>query len=329
MSTMVAKASVPPKAAMDDALALLCPQCRRPSGSIDLFVSSQGPSVLLCEHCRFVLEQKNGVWRALTFKQEREYADFVRDYESIRLQEGRGSESSEFYRALPFQDLTGNFSWQWKIRAKSYRVLEQKVLAKSDALRVLDLGAGNGWLSYRLALQGHTPVAVDLSASAFDGLEAAHHYSEVLPCMFPRFQAAMDCLPFADEQFDLAIFNASFHYSADYSKTLIETKRCLRHGAAIVIMDSPTYSKLESGMAMKRERHEAFCEKYGFSSDRMASQEFLTPEIMDDLSRLGILWRKIQPWYGLSWAMRPWIAHWKGRREPSQFFLYIGYVVKS
>jgi SAM-dependent methyltransferase len=328
MSTMVAKAPASQNAGLDNGLALLCPQCRWPCGTIDFFVSAREPVSVLCEHCGFVVEKRNGVWRALTPGQQQEYAGFLRDYESIRLQEGRGSESSDFYLALPFRDLTGRFAWQWKIRAKSYCVLEKNVLAQQSALRVLDLGAGNGWLSYRLALQGHTPVAVDLSASAFDGLEAARHYSEVLPCMFPRFQAAMDCLPFADEQFDLAIFDASFHYSVDYKGTLAETMRCLRRGGAIVIMDSPTYNSMESGMTMKRERHQAFREKYGFSSDRMASQEFVTPDMMDDLSHLGILWRTFQPWYGFGWAMRPWIARWKRHREPSQFILYVGRVVK-
>ena len=41
------------------------------------------------------------------------------------------------------------------------------------ALRILDLGAGNGWMSYRLALQGHLPIAVDLLTNDRDGLGAA------------------------------------------------------------------------------------------------------------------------------------------------------------
>ena len=69
-------------------------------------------------------------------------------------------------------------SWQWAIRARTFRYIERKILPgiitlAQPALRVLDLGAGNGWMSYRLAKQGHAPVAVDLITNDQDGLEAA------------------------------------------------------------------------------------------------------------------------------------------------------------
>jgi hypothetical protein len=42
--------------------------------------------------------------------------------------------------------------------------------------------------------------------------------------------------------------------------------------------------------------------------------------MLDDLARgLGIAWRKVTPWYGLRWALRPWVARVKRKREPSRF----------
>ena len=92
-------------------------------------------------------------------------------------------------------------------------------------------------MSYRLQSQGHTPVAVDLLTNNQDGLGAATHYTERLGSLFPRVQAELDNLPFADSQFDLAIFNASFHYSENYEKTLAEALRCVRNGGMVVIAD--------------------------------------------------------------------------------------------
>src|SRR3546814_11906422 len=78
---------------------------------------------------------------------------------------------------------------------------------------VLDLGAGNCWMSYRLSLAGYRPCAVDLLTNDSDGMGAARHYRAHLPALFPRFQASFGQLPFADDQFDAAVFNASFPYS--------------------------------------------------------------------------------------------------------------------
>ena len=84
----------------------------------------------------------------------------MRDYESIRRAEGRGSDDPAYYRALPFEDLTDRFRSDWQIRATSFRALVRHVLEPAEArqrgpLRVLDLGAGSGWLSNRLAQRGH------------------------------------------------------------------------------------------------------------------------------------------------------------------------------
>src|ERR1700727_2480115 len=104
---------------------------------------------------------------------------FVEDYLRIRRTEGRGSDDPEYYFALPFRDLSGALNAQWVMRGRTYRYFERKILAPMERgrpLDVLDVGAGCGWLSYRLALRGHRPVAVDLLSDRRDGLGAARHY---------------------------------------------------------------------------------------------------------------------------------------------------------
>ena len=64
--------------------------------------------------------------------------------------------------------------------------------------------------------------------------------------------------PFANASFDLAIFNASIHYSTDYRRTLTEVRRCLRPGGRLVIIDSPVYRRREHGEKMRAERRRYF-----------------------------------------------------------------------
>ena len=97
------------------------------------------------------------------------------EYQTVRAAEGRGSEDPEYYLALPYRDLSGRNVSQWAIRARTFRYIERKILPPLEAvhpaaMKVLDLGAGNGWMSYRLALRGHRPAAVDLLTNDQDGL---------------------------------------------------------------------------------------------------------------------------------------------------------------
>jgi SAM-dependent methyltransferase len=189
---------------------------------------------------------------------------------------------------------------------------------------ILDLGAGNCWMSFRLALLGYGMVAVDLLTNENDGLGAAEHFHKHLPTPISRFQAEAAHLPFRDEQFDVIIFNASFHYAEDYEAALNEALRCLKPGGKVIISDTPWYSREESGKQMVAERHAAFRQRFGSASDSLKSQEFLTDERLQGLEdNCSIRWTIHRPWYGWRWALRPWIARLRGRREPSSFRMYV------
>jgi SAM-dependent methyltransferase len=249
---------------------------------------------------------------------------FVEDYLRIRRAEGRGSEDPEYYFALPYRDLSGRLSAQWEMRGRTYRYFESKILpAMGRGLALLDLGAGCGWMSYRLAHAGHRVVAVDLLTDSREGLGAARHY--LTRANFGRASAEFDCLPFADARFDAAVFNASVHYSADYFRTLTEVKRCLRPGGRIVILDSPIYRLREHGELMRSERRREFALKYGTESDHVGSVEYLDEGTLDSLAReLSIEWRVHKPWYGVAWHSRPMKAWLRGTRPPSRFWILEG-----
>ncbi len=251
---------------------------------------------------------------------------FLDHYTKIRHAEGRGSQDSAYYRALPDRDLSGKNPEQWRIRACSFHAFERTILADAERqagreLDVLDLGAGNGWLSYRLALRRHRTVALDIFCDDLDGLGALGHY----PVRLPAAAAEFDCLPFRQSAFDLAIFNSSFHYSSDYRRTLTEVRRCLRPTGQLVIMDSPVYQRREHGEMMRAERQAHFERIYGFRSEALKSIEYLDHQMLENLSNeLKIDWEYTQPWYGLNWAVRPWKAKLQGKRPPSRFLIVMG-----
>jgi SAM-dependent methyltransferase len=291
-----------------------CPICHAPLETIT-------PDALRCASDAAVFPRVDGIWRLMRPDRIAHFARFVKEYEAIRQAEGRGSDNPSYYRALPFADLTGRMPRDWQIRAASYRALESNVIASGRSLKILDLGAGNGWLAYRFAKRGHTVAAVDLLTNGRDGLGAHVHYD----ASFTPVQAEFDHLPFAANQFDAVIFNSSFHYSADYAVTLNAAWRVAKPNGGVVILDSPIYTRAASGTAMVREREEQFQHTYGFPSNSLGSENFLTFQRLDELAALTKThWRFVTPWYGWRWALRPWLARVRGQREPARFVLIIG-----
>jgi len=283
---------------------------------------------LICSVCGFLISEVDGIVRTLPPESKSRFEKFACNYQNVRTKEGWGSAAPDYYLALPFTDLTGKHEWIWRIRARTLLYVQNRILPNvssrtSSGLRVLDIGAGNGWLSYRLAELGHFPVAVDLLDDDRDGLGAARHYLTQLQQKFPRFQAEMDCLPFESDQFDIAIFNASFHYSADYERTLREAMRCLRASGLVIIADTPFYWRDESGKQMLEERRVLFEQQFGIRSEAIQSCEYLTPVTLEKLAKsLGFQWKVGRPWYGMPWALRPLKARLLRRREPSKFYLF-------
>ena len=293
------------------------PQCPRCRANI---------SQLNCQFCGLQMPVNSGIVNALPADRVAHFARFTGDYEHIRAAEGRWSQQDDFYLNLPYKDVSGSNSKQWKIRARSFDYLMKHVLNRRlqhNGGRILDLGAGNCWMSYRLALANYRPFAVDLLTNDRDGLGAAEHFRKHLPAMFPRFQAELARLPFQDEQFDTVIFNASFHYAEDHVAILREALRCVRRDGTVIISDTPWYSREESGRRMVAERNSAFFQRYGTASDSIKSLEYLTDERLQTLEEpFGIRWTIYRPRYGIEWAMRPLVAWLCNRREPSRFRIY-------
>jgi SAM-dependent methyltransferase len=254
-------------------------------------------------------------------------ARFEREYRAVRRAEGWGSRDGAYYRALPYRDLSGRFARIWRIRARSFATFVERVLQPLEAevgraLAVLDLGAGNAWLAYRLAQRGHRVLAIDLLTDPLDGLGAAKHYHarRVWPV-----QAEFDCLPLPGGTADLAIFNASLHYSPDCSATLREVLRSLTPSGRLVVLDTPFYRHAASGARMVAERQARFRRTYGFASDALRSEGYLTPRRLRQLGReLRLDWQLLQPTRTWRAVVGRSVTRLRLGRVPAEFPVIVG-----
>ncbi len=299
-------------------LGWICPRCRG-----RLLATSGG---MHCPADGLFYARVDGIWRFLLPEREAYFKPFMEQYERVRQDEGWGTDTPDYYRALPFADLSRRHVDIWKIRARSFDTLLSDVLApmaagQEQGLKILDLGSGNGWLAYQLARRGHRVVAVDLLTNQKDGLGAHIHYDAA----YVPVQTEFDRLPVDDKQVDLAIYNGSLHYATNYQHTLSEGLRVLRSQGQIVILDSPIYHDEASGKAMVLERQARFAKRYNLVKEPLASENYLTFTRLSDLSiSLGLEWTYLKPRYGLRWASRLLLARLKGQREPATFMVVVG-----
>jgi SAM-dependent methyltransferase len=250
---------------------------------------------------------------------------FRAEYARHRAAEGRGL-SGDALHSLPYLR-SGPLVRQWKVRARSFEAFVKHVLRprmKEGGCKVLDLGAGNGWLCRRVAEMGFDAVGVDIRDDAVDGLGAANTLRGSDQRRFACIAASFDCLPFRDRNFDITLFNASLHYALDLAAVLEEAERVTSPGGMIAILDSPFYGSDEAGGAMVQEKRARSADQFGERAGVLLGQNFIEYLTRDRLSaaapRLG--WKRHRVFYPLWYELRPLVAWLKGKRPPSRFDLW-------
>jgi SAM-dependent methyltransferase len=253
---------------------------------------------------------------------------FRREYAGHRAAEGRAELDA---RVLPYV-ASGPLARQWSVRARSWEAFCRRVLRPAQQradvhatgpLRVLDLGAGNGWLAHRAAVAGAAALALDVRADRVDGLGAAPADSPM-----ERVVASFESIPIRGGEFDVVVFNAALHYAEDLGAALREARRVARAGARIVVLDSPFYPNAEHGDAMVREKRRDAERRFGDRAGALLALpfvEFLTPQRLADASRGVALgpWRRHRVRYPLWYELRGVRAFLRGERTPSRFDLWV------
>jgi SAM-dependent methyltransferase len=282
---------------------------------------------LHCQRENKVFNCQDGIYRLLTKEREDSFKSFLEKYTLVRKKEGWGVKDMEYYTSLPYKDVTGRNTSIWRIRAKTFdaaiRHLQQRLSLSN--LNVLDIGAGNCWMTRYFSQWGNNVVAIDINLDENDGLKAGQVYIDKLNLNFIRAQAGIESLPFTDEHFNLVIANGAFHYASSYDKALREVRRVLGKNGIFIIIDSPTYINSKSGRDMVAERVKQQERDYGIRHNSTSQSGFLVrDEIVTLLNNCGFEVQILRPFHGILWTLRPIKAKIMGSREPATFPVIIG-----
>lgn len=254
---------------------------------------------------------------------------FAEAYADQRAAEGRGYAGGDLLD-LPYVR-RGPLAGQWAVRARTFEAFCARQVRPMAArlgrpLQVLDLGAGNGWLSARLAQEGHFATALDIRDDQVDGLGAAQAFLARAAGRMRLAIAPFEAVPAPDARFDLAVFNASLHYATDLAIVLAEAARVTRLGGTLVILDSPFYRREADGLAMVAEKTREAPRRFADRAEALMALpfiEFLTPDRLARASRgLSLSWRRNRVLYPLSYEARPLLARLRRARAPSRFDIW-------
>lgn len=229
-------------------------------------------------------------------------AAFLEQYRTVRERDGYRPGSAEYYRALPSTSPDDPQHLVWNIRRRSFERFRAMVRARFHDRQpaLLDLGAGNGWLSNRMTLDGCRVVAVDIYDDDRDGLGASRHYD----ASFPRVLADFDALPFAPRRFDVVVFNGSLHYAPDVRATLTRVAPLIAPGGVLAVIDSPMFENAVAGRSMRARTRLHFQREHDLRDPIEPGEGFLLFNTLTDTARtLGLDAHFFESLGGLRWRM--------------------------
>ncbi len=289
----------------------VCPSCHRG------LVAIQDGWRCVDEQIEFQTEE--GIPDFLLPKTREELQAFLKTYQQVRNAEGWGEASAEYFERLPYRDLSGRHVLIWKIRARTYDRFLLHFSREVRKVQLLDIGAGNCWFAARIAALGHSVVALDINLDPLDGLGALRRFPREQASRIVPVRADFDAAPFGSGSFDVAVFNASLHYSPDVTGTISRTMDLLKKGGVLYVLDTPVYRNPVAGTEMIQERKRRFASLFAaLPDDRIGS--FLTDAMLRDLERMYRT-EVIVPRYGIRWRLRPFAARLLGKREPASFMI--------
>lgn len=226
---------------------LICPSCGTPLSEERVCSNNH----------RFI--EADGVLMLLTESFRKRLQVFEMHLAKMRAKETvRRINDPAAFPELPFGAAIKN-DGEWRLRQYDLAIINQ-LLSERPKQKILEIGAWNGWLSYRLTLQNHLVVAIDYFSDEFDGLKAQKFY----PAQWPAIQMDIgDLSPLGAERFDLIIMNRCLQFFSDPPEYLLSAVKLLNPGGSIILTGVQCFPNPRKKIAQIALARKNFQESYG------------------------------------------------------------------
>lgn len=198
---------------------LLCPECRLPLT----------PATLACANGH-AYAWRDGVLVLLSVEFGRYLRAFLDAFSRLREAHQARLMDVAAYPLLPYGPAV-SADFRWDIR-RADLALVPRLLPSARPLRILEVGAWNGWLTHHLARAGHQVTAVDYFDDEYDGLRAHKHYAE----SWTAIQMNLEELSLLASPFDAIILNHCLAFFTHPPATVAQAQALLAPAGRLLII---------------------------------------------------------------------------------------------
>jgi SAM-dependent methyltransferase len=179
---------------------------------------------------------------------------------------------------------------EWRLRRGDLAVVRQ-LLAGRQGIRVLDIGAWNGWLSARLAADGHRVTAAELFAGQASLGAHVHARTDWL-----AVQVDPEDLDRLEERYELVIVNRCIQFAPEPTRLLAAAARRAGPGGRVLVLGLQVFrAPLVVARRIAAERSQ-FAAEQGRELVLRPTKGYLDA---DDLGRLESAGLRTRPYPGL------------------------------
>lgn len=170
--------------------------------------------------------------------------NFEVQYKEIRNKEGRWL-NDDMVKNLPFVPSNHPLKKEWDMRQWMVSKFGN-YLQTNKFENALDIGSGNGWMTYKVAKHVRDITGLDVGKEELE--QAARCFgSEGI-----NFVCCSDWSLLPQEHFDLIYFAGSFHYFEPNELFWTQLKKLLKPNGEIHILETQFYSSIEVELARNR-----------------------------------------------------------------------------
>jgi ubiquinone/menaquinone biosynthesis C-methylase UbiE len=223
--------------------------------------------------------------------------EFEQLYIDLRCREKR-IYSDEEAAALPNVHEDHIHREEWEIRKSSSRKLVRYLQRKDRALKILEVGCGNGWLSHQLSMISYSNVVgIDVNLQELQQAERVFAEAPNLSFIY------CDIHSLELQEFDVIVFAAAIQYFCSFSEIIKTALSFLSQEGEVHIIDSNFYWEDEIDDARGRSytyfSRQGFEKMNGFyfhhSLAELAAFNFAI--LYDPKSSLNKIFKKKNPFY--------------------------------
>ncbi len=209
----------------------------------------------------------DGIYNLISIEESEKVDYFLKSFENYRDLNKLKITNTKFYEGLPFSISTS----PWLERQKDVKFISKIIEGKTN-LKILDVGAWNGWLSNYLTKKSHRLVALDLFTDSYDGLGAHKHYKS----KYISIQVYPDEIFRIKDAFDLIIFNRNWAFFQNPQKVFEDAKRILSPNGTILFTGLAFYQNPIIAKKQLEKTNKNFKKSYGIPLLYKNSKGYLT-----------------------------------------------------